>query len=98
MSERLTYSFGPLERRGIAGGFDASQLAALACGALLAIVALDRYPTVGGAMLAGVICASAGALAFMPVGGRTAQEWLPLVVRFAAAKVFGRDQIGRAHV
>ena len=92
MSERVTYSFGPLERRGIAGGFHAGQLAALGAGALLAIIALDRYPTAGGAMLATIICAAAGAVAFTPIGGRTAQEWVPIVSRFVAAKVAGRDR------
>jgi Putative type VII ESX secretion system translocon, EccE len=92
MSERLTYSFGPLERRGIAGALDAGQLATLGAGALLAIIALDKDPTAGGAMLATIFCAIAGAVAFTPVGGRTAQEWVPVVSRFAAAKVLGRDR------
>jgi hypothetical protein len=92
MTDRLTYSFGPLERRGIAGGYHAGQLAALGAGALLAILALDRYPTAGGAMLATAICAVAGAVAFMPVAGRTAQEWLPIVARFAAARIVGGDR------
>ncbi|HEX5193499.1 MAG TPA: SCO6880 family protein [Solirubrobacteraceae bacterium] len=96
MSERLTYSFGPLERRGIAGSFHAGQLAALGTGALLAIVALDLYPTAGGAMLATIICAVAGAIAFTPIAGRTAQEWLPLAARFAAAKVAGSDRFATA--
>jgi hypothetical protein len=92
MTDRLTYSFGPLERRGIAGGYHAGQLAALGAGALLAILALDRYPTAGGAMLATAICAVAGAVAFMPVAGRTAQEWLPIVARFAATRIAGADR------
>jgi hypothetical protein len=92
MSERLTYSFGPLERRGIAGGLDVGQLAALGAGALLAIVALDKDPTAGGAMLATIFCALAGAVAFTPVGGRGAHEWAPIVSRFAAAKILGSDR------
>jgi Putative type VII ESX secretion system translocon, EccE len=89
MSDRLTYSFGPLERRGIAGGIAAGQLTMLAGGALLAILVLDHAPSAGGAMLAMVICAVAGVTAFAPLGGRTVHEWLPIAARFTLAKMLG---------
>ena len=89
MSDRLTYSFGPLERRGIAGGVAAGQLAVLGAGALLAILVLDHAPSAGGAMLATIICAVAAATAFAPLGGRTVHEWLPIAARFIVAKMLG---------
>jgi Putative type VII ESX secretion system translocon, EccE len=89
MSERLTYSFGPLERRGIAGGVSGGQVAVLGAGALLAILVLDRAPSAGGAMLATIICAVAGGAAFAPLGGRTVQDWLPIGGRFVAVKLLG---------
>jgi hypothetical protein len=89
MSDRLTYSFGPLERRGLAGGVAAGQVAVLGAGALLAILVLDHAPSAGGAMLATIICAVAGVTAFAPLGGRTVHEWLPIGARFAAAKMLG---------
>ncbi len=92
MSDRLTYSFGPLERRGIAGGVAAGQLTVLGGGALLAILVLDHAPSAGGATLATIICAVAGATAFAPLGGRTAQEWLPIAARFMVAKILGGDR------
>ena len=92
MSDRLTYSFGPLERRGIAGGIAAGQLAVLGGGALLAILVLDHAPSAGGAMLATIICAVAGATAFAPLGGRTVHEWLPIAARFIVAKMLGDDR------
>ena len=92
MSDRLTYSFGPLERRGIAGSVAAGQVAVLAGGALLAVLALDHFPSVGGAMLATLICAGAGTIAFVPVGGRSAQEWLPIASRFVVARITGDDR------
>ena len=52
MSERLTYRFGPLERRGILGGIRAGQAASLATGVLLAVTALDAAPTAGGVLVA----------------------------------------------
>ena len=49
--ERLTYRFGPVERRGILGQLRAGQVALVAAGAVAAIVALDREPTAAGAFL-----------------------------------------------
>jgi hypothetical protein len=92
MSDRLTYSFGPLERRGIAGGVAAGQLTVLGGGVLLAILVLDHAPSAGGATLATIICAVAGAAAFAPLGGRTAQEWLPIAARFIVARILGGDR------
>ena len=92
MSDRLTYSFGPLERRGIAGGIAAGQLTVLGVGALLAILVLDHAPTAGGATLATIIGAVAGTTAFVPLGGRTVHEWLPIAVRFILAKLLGDDR------
>ncbi len=89
MSDRLTYLFGPLERRGIAGGIAAGQLALLGGGALLAILILDHAPSAGGAMLATVVLAVAGTTAFAPLGGRTVQEWLPIAARFIVARILG---------
>ncbi len=56
---RQTYSFGPLERRGIFGAVRAGQVAALAVGALTAILVLDRTPSAGGALMAIAACALA---------------------------------------
>jgi hypothetical protein len=92
MSDRLTYSFGPLERRGIAGGVAAGQLAVLGAGALMAILVLDHAPSAGGATLATIICAVAGVTAFAPLGGRTVHEWLPVAARFMVAKMLGDDR------
>jgi hypothetical protein len=92
MSDRLTYSFGPLERRGIAGGVARGQVAVLGAGALLAILVLDHAPSAAGAMLAMIICSLTGATAFAPLGGRTVQEWLPIAARFIVAKMLGGDR------
>ena len=43
--ERLTYRFGPLERRGLFGQVRGGQAAAVATGAAAAIVVLDRAPS-----------------------------------------------------
>jgi hypothetical protein len=90
--EPLSYSFGPLERRGLFGGVAGGQVAALALGAVTAVVILDRAPSTGGVFGAMLACALAAAAAFAPAAGRTPQEWLPLVARFAAGRIRGRHR------
>ncbi len=89
---RQTYSFGPLERRGIFGGVRGGQVAALAAGALTAILVLDEAPSAGGAFMAMVACALAVAAAFAPLGGRTMQEWAPVAVAFAGRRLRRRHR------
>ncbi len=89
---RQTYSFGPLERRGIFGGVRGGQVAALAAGALTAILVLDRAPSAGGAFMAMVACALAAAAAFAPLGGRTLQEWAPVALWFAGRRLRRRHR------
>jgi Putative type VII ESX secretion system translocon, EccE len=88
-STRLTYRFGPLERRGILGAVRSGQALTLGLGALLAIATLDRYPTAGGALLGTTACAVAGALAFAPIGRRTLEEWAPIVWSFGLRRLRG---------
>ncbi len=89
-SERLTYRFGPLERRGILGPVRAGQAGVLAGGGLVGIVILDRAPTAAGALTATLLFALSTALALAPVGRRTAEEWLPIVAAFALGRLRGR--------
>ncbi len=86
---RLTYRFGPLERRGILGPVRAGQAAVLGAGVLLAIAVLNGSPNVGGGLLA-TICFAAGAtLAAAPVGSRTVEEWAPVVCGYALRRLGG---------
>ena len=66
--DRLTYRFGPLERRGILGPVRRGQAAILAVGALLAIVVLDQSPTAGGALVATMLFGGAVAVARRAAG------------------------------
>ena len=87
---RLTYRFGPLERRGILGPVRAGQAATLGVGAVLAIVVLDTLPTATGALVATVVFGSLVVVAVAPVGRRTAEEWAPIVVAFAGRRLLGQ--------
>lgn len=87
--ERLTYRFGPLERRGLLGPIRAGQAAILAVGVALAIAVLDQLPSVAGAFTAMASFAVAAALALAPVGRGTAAEWAPVVISFGLRRVGG---------
>lgn len=86
---RLTYTFGPVERRGILGPVRIGQAGAVALGAVLAIVALDASPTGTGAVVATFLFGSALAAALLPIGGRTLGEWMPVAFMFALRLVGG---------
>lgn len=88
--ERLSYRFGPLERRGIFGGVRAGQVAVVASGALLAIAIIDLAPTAGGGLVAATAFAASTVLAIAPIARRTAQEWAPVLAAFAARRPLGR--------
>ena len=89
MSERLTYRFGPLERRGLLGGLRAGQVTSLALGVLLAVIALDAAPSGGGVLVAALALAVALLVAVAPLGGRTLHEWAPIATGFALGKLAG---------
>jgi hypothetical protein len=89
---RLTYRFGPLERRGILGPVRAGQAAILAGGILLAIVVLDSAPSAPGAIVAIGLVSVAVLFAVAPVGSRTIEEWLPVLVTFALRRLAGRSR------
>jgi hypothetical protein len=92
VSERLSYRFGPLERRGILGPVRAGQAATIAVGALLAIAILDRAATATGAVLATITFGTLVLVALAPVGRRTAEEWAPVIAAFALRRLLRRSR------
>jgi Putative type VII ESX secretion system translocon, EccE len=80
--ERLSYRFGPLERRGLLGPIRFGQAGVVGGAALVGILILDRSPTPAGAFAAVVLFAAAVALVLVPLGRRTADEWMPIAVSF----------------
>ena len=90
--ERLTYRFGPLERRGILGPVRAGQAVILATGALLAILVLDQAPTATGVLLATMVFGGMVVLVVAPLGRRTAEEWAPIAAAFALRRLRGRGR------
>lgn len=91
-ASRISYRFGPLERRGILGPVRAGQAATLGAGIAIAVVAVDHAPTGAGVLGALIALAIATALAAAPVGGRTPEEWTPVVCAFAVRRLRRRDR------
>lgn len=89
---RLTYRFGPLERRGLLGPLRAAQAAVIAAGALLAIVLVNATPSASGALLATVSFAGACTVTLVPVGRRTVDEWVPLLLAFLVRRIARRGR------
>ena len=92
MSERLSYRFGPLERRGILGPVRAGQAATIGVGALLAIGIIDHAPTATGAVLATITFGTLVLLALAPLGRRTAEEWAPVIAAFGLRRLLRRSR------
>jgi hypothetical protein len=90
MPERLSYRFGPLERRGLLGAARLGQAVVVAAGLGGCVLLLDIVPTLGGLFAATVLACLAAAIAFLPVGRRTADEWGPIVAAYALRHVRGR--------
>src|SRR5919198_1177208 len=73
------YRFGPLERRGIIGSLRKAQAALLGVGLVVGVVALRLAPNGINALLAGGALAVAALVAFVPIQGRSLEEWTPAV-------------------
>jgi type VII ESX secretion system EccE translocon-like protein len=90
--ERLTYRFGPLERRGIFGPLGAGQAGVLGLAAVAAIVVLDASPTAAGALLAIILFGCGVLIAVVPVARRSAGDWTAVVTSYALRRATGADR------
>jgi hypothetical protein len=78
------YRFGPLERRGVLGGWRGGQIGSVATSLVLAIVALREDPHLVGLLLACMLVGCGGFCATWPLGGLTVEQWVPVVARWLA--------------
>lgn len=82
MDEVSRYRFGPLERRGALAGLRVSQIVVLAIAGVASVSAARALPA-SAALLCLVLTATVAVGAtFVPIGGRTLDEWLPIVSRW----------------
>lgn len=94
---RARYHFPPLERRGVIAGWRGGQIASVAAGLMVGVLAIRSRPSVEGVILAVAGVVGGIALAFWPIQGRTGEQWLPLVVRWVWSSGTGsRRQLATA--
>lgn len=79
MADVPRYRFGPLERRGVLVGLRATQLIILGVGGLLIVTAGRLFAPTAALAAAVVIAIAAAFAAFVPLGGRALDEWLPIL-------------------
>ena len=80
------YRFGPRERGGALAGWRAGQIVTVAVGLVFGVLVLRWEPNAAGAAAAVAILVLYGALATVPVSGRTGDEWLPVAVSWGARR------------
>jgi hypothetical protein len=86
------YRFGPLERRGVIGSLRPGQLAVLGV-AVFATVLTVQVARGGVGLAIGAMLMSLGAVAvFIPFGGRTLDEYIPVVAVFILRRLRGRHR------
>ena len=88
--EHQRFRFGPLERRGLIGSLRAPQVVAIAAGLAGAVILMRTVSGGGGIAAALVLALAAVIFCFWPIGGRSAEEWLPIVGGHLLRRVRGR--------
>lgn len=81
-----SFSFGPIERRGIVGALRLSQTVVLGCGSVAAVIAVRALPAGDGLAIALIVLVLASAIAFGPVRGRTLEQWAPVLRSWIALR------------
>jgi type VII ESX secretion system EccE translocon-like protein len=83
------YRFGPRERGGSLAGWRPGQILTVAVGLIFGVLVLRAEPNAAGVAGAVAVLVLYGAMATVPVAGRTGDEWLPVAVCWAARRTRG---------
>ena len=90
MADVPRYRFGPLERRGVLAGLRVTQLLILGLGGVVIVAsvrALPPGPALASVLMIGLLATFA---AFVPIGGRALDEWLPVLSDWTLAGLSGK--------
>jgi hypothetical protein len=90
--ERRTYRFGPVERHGFLGTIRGGQATVVVAGALAGLLLLGSSPSPSHAVGSIAVFAVSVAAATAPVGGRTLEQWLPVVFSWLLRRITLRDR------
>jgi hypothetical protein len=89
------YRFGPRERGGTLAGWRAGQIVTVGVGLVFGVVVLRWEPNAAGVASAIAILVLYGALATVPFGGRTSEEWVPVAVCWGTRRLAPGGRGGR---
>ncbi len=98
LPEERRYAFPPLEQRGFVGGLRTGQLLVLAAALVVGIVVVRLLPSARGVGVATVAVLVAASTAFVPVRGRTVEQWAPTLVGWATTVARGGHRAVPGHV
>jgi Putative type VII ESX secretion system translocon, EccE len=87
--EAQRYRFGPREQRGIFGSLRPGQVMLLGLG-LVSVLVLLQLRSALAMLLVFVVASAILSIAFWPIAGRTTEQWAPIIMRAAIARVRGR--------
>jgi hypothetical protein len=87
MATERRYLFSPLERRGVVAGLRAGQLGTVSVGLVAAVGVLRAAPSGVGLAIALAVIGVALAVAFVGIGDRSVDQWLPVVVRYGSLRI-----------
>ncbi len=90
--ERISYRFGPLERRGLLGPVRIGQAIAVGTALVAGVGLLDHLGGGTGVMAAIVLLAVAVAITTVPIAGNTVEQWAPVACVFAARAASNRHR------
>ncbi len=96
MADAPRYRFGPLERRGVLMGLRAGQLGVVASAIVVSVVMLSAAPSASGLGLSALAALLAVAVAFVPLAGRTLEQWTPLATRWLLRGMRGQRRVTTA--
>jgi hypothetical protein len=89
-AERARFVFGPLEKRGLLGGWSTAQVLVIAISLLLAVGVLRAAGGLGGMVMALGIGLVGLVLATFSVNGRDLLEWLPALIKHGFGVISGQ--------
>src|SRR2546430_1515527 len=89
VADEQRYRFGPLEQHGFLMGLRGGQVAGLGGGLLLVLAIVIATQQALPGIVVGVVVAAA---VFVPLGGRTLEQWAPVVLGYAGRRALGRQR------
>jgi hypothetical protein len=91
-NDRLSYRFGPLERRGLLGPLRLGQVLAIGGALIFGVELLDHVGGTAGVAAALLLLLLAVAFATAPLAGRTVEEWTPVGLAFVTRSLSRRTR------